>query len=415
MKLGEKFILAAIQEESVESILEVPESHFVGSEEKLLEFTKDYFTKYSKLPTLGVLDDKFLELTKVTGTAKYYKSELVNRYIYTSLGSGIPKIIKGLKEDPILSLEKLRGVISDLELSVIISEDMPYNESVMDRYKEYKKRLKTTDGVTYISTGDSLMDSITFGIRKNDLWTYGGRSGTKKTWWIVEFAIKCSQRLPDTLGPALLITNEIGLEEMGERIDAIRFKLGYKRLMSGKLSPIERKRYAFGAKRLTGKASKLVVIFNCSTLEDLRYKIRLYNPAVVFLDGSYLMEPYMEEGMKKTTFITRNLKAIAKDLNTPIINTTQLRKGTGKKASTDLLTGQDQFFYGSYIQDSDFAIAGYIEPDMMYRQEVGLDFVKARRIEHVQLIWASNLESMEFEYLLPREKEDTTVEVDEDI
>lgn len=399
MRLGEKFIVAVVNSGNVKVLFELPEIHLYSSEEKsLFSFTKKYFIAYKELPDFHVLKDSFGDITPVSGSPEFYKDELLKRYIYTSLGEGVPGVIKGLKDNPLLSLEKLREIVSGLESSVTLTSDMPYFASVMERYKEYEERIGVVDGVTYISTGNKLLDSFTYGIRPVDLWTFGGRGGTKKTWWITQFAIACEKTLPKTFGPILLITNEIGLDELGERMDSINFKLGYGRLLSGNLTDAEEERYRTGAKRVKKKPSRIIVIFNCNTLEDLRFKIRMYSPSAVFLDGSYLLEPLMEEGIQKTTYITRNLKGIAKDTGVPIINTTQLRKKTGKKTLASGLDGQDQFFYGSYVQDSDFAIASFLEPDMVYRQEVGLDFVKARRMERKQLIWLSHLDKMEFNY-----------------
>lgn len=406
MRLGEKFVISAILNDDIKSLLKVPSAHFLPEELKLYKFVTNYFSDHAKLPEVSVCKDKFPDVEKISGSVSYYEEELLNRYIYTSLGDGLPKIVRSLKDDPQISLEKLRLLVSNLQLEQNLGEDMVYADSVAGRFKDYKSRVELDHGVTYISTGYDILDSYTTGIRKNDLWTLGGRSGTKKSWWLCETAFRCSERLPNTFGPALFVTNEMGLEEIGERFDAIQFKLNYERFISGKLSEAEFKRYKYGVKKSKSLRKKLVVIFNCSTLDELRFKIQLYNPSVVFLDGSYLLEPAMEEGMKKTTYITRNLKAIAKDTNTPIVNTTQLRKGTGKKASKDALSGQDQFFYGSYIHDSDFALAVYLEPAMLYRQEIGLDFVKGRRSKRFQLLYQSNLDTMNFGYTVDAPRED---------
>ena len=201
--------------------------------------------------------------------------------------------------------------------------------------------------------------------------------------------------MPDDFGDILFVTNEIGEEEICERFDAIRFQLNYQRFMSGELNEKEEIRYTRGGKFMHSNKRRIRVIFNCATLDELYSKIRIYQPSIVFVDGSYLMEPKMEEGIVKTTFITRNLKALAKDNLIPIVNTTQLRKKTGKRGVSSMFDGQDEFYYGSYVQDSDFAIRGFQDPDMVYDMTIGLDFVKARRMARVQLAWKCDLEAMD--------------------
>ena len=69
----------------------------------------------------------------------------------------------------------------------------------------------------------------------------------------------------------------------------------------------------------------------------------LYQPSAVFVDGSYLMESKMQEGWEKIVYITRNLKRLAKNFKTPIINTTQLKRGSSTTASQFSMAGMEDF------------------------------------------------------------------------
>ena len=118
------------------------------------------------------------------------------------------------------------------------------------------------------------------------------------------------------------------------------------------------------------------------------------------------MESRQTEGWEKIAYITRNLKRIAKSFKTPIINTTQLRRGSGKTGSKFALDGQDDFAYGSsFVQDSDIAIRMFQTADMKYNELVGLEVVKGRRAPAgTTLTFQNDLSNMVHSITKPVEK-----------
>ena len=104
----------------------------------------------------------------------------------------------------------------------------------------------------------------------------------------------------------------------------------------------------------------------------------------------------MQEGWEKIVYITRNLKRLAKNFKTPIINTTQLKRGANKSGSKFSLDGQDDFAYSSsYTQDSDIAIRMYQDADMKFHELVGCEVVKGRRVVGgTTLIFQNDLSNM---------------------
>jgi hypothetical protein len=187
--------------------------------------------------------------------------------------------------------------------------------------------------------------------------------------------------LPDDAGDILFVSNEMPEDEIMERFDSVRFKLPYGKFLAGELDRGEMARYKRGLQKLARNGSRIVFIYNCNTLEELETKIGLYKPSIVFLDGSYLMESQLNEGWEKIVHITRNLKRMSKNHTTPIINTTQLKRGAGKANHGNNLDGQDEFAYGgSFLQDSDIAVRMFQDKHMIYDEQIGIDHVKGRRL-----------------------------------
>ena len=244
---------------------------------------------------------------------------------------------------------------------------------------------------------------------------------THNTWLLVFLAYLLEKVLikkeseGSHYGDILFISNEMGEDEIKERLDCIHFSLPYKNFLEGNLTAREKRRYYRGLKELRTAKSRIRIVYSCQTIDELTTLIGLYQPSAVFIDGSYLMEGKMTEGWEKIVFITRNLKRLAKNFQTPIINTTQLRRGASKTNSKVALDGQDEFAYSSsYTQDSDIAIRMFQDADMKFHDIVGCEVVKGRRvISGTTLLFQNDLSNMCLSVTLPAETSKEPEVIDE--
>jgi replicative DNA helicase len=291
--------------------------------------------------------DKFkLDVTEVDSRPAFYLNALKERYIFATMSDNIPKILRGIKEDPREKLYELQSLIATLAVDSVESKDVLYSDDVDARIRDYEERMKSL-GVTYLSMGCEDMDKVFYGYRKQDLITIGGKAGQGKSWLLVyltylleKVILEKEEMTGETYGDILFITNEMGEEEIKERIDCIRFRLPFEGFLKGSLTEREKGRYYRGLESLRKTRSKIRIVYSCQTIDELTTYMGLYQPSAVFIDGSYLMEGKMQEGWEKIVYITRNLKRIAKSFKTPIINTTQLKRGSNKTGSKFALDGQ---------------------------------------------------------------------------
>lgn len=236
---------------------------------------------------------------------------------------------------------------------------------------------------------------------------------THNTWLLVYLTFLLERVLiekesltGETYGDILFITNEMGEEEIKERLDCIKFRLPYENFLKGTLTEREKGRYYRGLEGLKKERSKIRIVYSCQTIDELSTYIGLYQPSVVFIDGSYLMEGKMQEGWEKIVYITRNLKRIAKNFKVPVINTTQLKRGSNKSGSKFALDGQDDFAYSSsYTQDSDIAIRMFQDADMKFHDLIGCEVVKGRRVVGgTTLVFQNDLSNMCQSITLPADE-----------
>lgn len=412
MTAAEKLFIACLKGKDSKNLSVIQRKWLDGSEVKQYKFIMDYYKDYGEIVGLKTFCDKFkLDSSEADARPVHYLNELKERFIFASLSEKVPRILKDLKDDPRDGLHRFQDLVGLLAVDAVESRDTLYSDDVELRKKDYEERMKSL-GVTYLSMGAPDLDKTFFGYRKQDLITIGGKGGQGKTWLmcflahLLERAIIDKEELTEeTFGDILFITNEMGEEEIKERLDCIRFRLPYKRFLEGTLSAREQGRYYKGLDKLKSEKSKIRIVYSCSTIDELATQIGLYQPSAVFIDGSYLMEPEREEGWEKIVYVTRNLKRLAKNTKTPIINTTQLKRGSAKSSSKFALDGQDDFAYSSsYSQDSDIAMRMFQDADMKFHDIVGIEVVKGRRVvSGTKLMFQNDLESMLQSITLPAE------------
>ena len=413
MTAGESLFVACLKRKDNKILSLVQRKWLDGSELRQYKFIMEYYKEHGELVGLKTFCDKFkLDSSGVDSRPAFYLNSVKERFIFSSMSDNIPRILRGIKDDPREKLHELQSLVATLSVDSVESKDVLYSDDTESRIKDYEERVKSS-GVTYLSMGSPDMDKVFYGYRKQDLITIGGKAGQGKSWMLVYLTFLLEKVLKDreestgeVTGDILFITNEMGEEEIKERIDCIKFRLPYKSFLAGTLTEREKGRYYKGLEILKKDKSKIRIVYSCQTIDELSTYIGLYQPSAVFIDGSYLMEGKMQEGWEKIVYITRNLKRLAKNFKTPIINTTQLKRGSSKTGSKFSLDGQDDFAYSSsYTQDSDIAIRMFQDADMKFHDLVGCEVVKGRRVEaNTTLIFQNDLLNMLQSITLPADE-----------
>lgn len=410
MTVAEQLFIACLKHDDQKTFSLVQKDWLEGEELRQYRCIISYYKEHGELIGIRTFCDKFkLDEEDADSKPPFYLNALKERYIFTEISDKVPKILKGMKGDPRSKLSELQTLVGTLATDASEVKDVLYSDEAEQRKLDYEERMRC-NGVTYLSMGNIELDKTFYGYRKQDLITIGGRAGQGKTWLLLYLAylLECSlfereDATGESFNDILFITNEMGTDEIKERLDCIRFRLPYDSFLKGSLTKRERSRYYRGLEEFSEKPSKIRLAYSCQTVDELTTLIGIYHPSVVFIDGSYMMEPRMQEGWEKITFITRGLKRLAKNTQTPIVNTTQLKKGTGKGSSKMAIDGQDDFAYSSsYTMDSDVAFRLFQDADMKFHSEVGVEVVKGRRVvTGTTIVFKNDLDNMEQSLTLP--------------
>jgi hypothetical protein len=383
MTKGEEFIFAICEKGDLETLVRVREAWlFEPREAKMYRFAMDYFVAEGELPPVVEVSKKFgLKVVNKLATPSYYLKELKRRYAYSVSANRLPSIVKALKSDPIAAVEDVRSMVADIDAENEQKGER-YEAGAINRRREYTVR-KSTGGISYMKIGVPAWDTAVLGYEATDLWTIAGRSGLGKTWLLCYLAV-CLQEVLYDMGSdrdILIISNEMSVMQLSVRLDSIIANVDYEELKRGSLTAKDEKSYFSYLNRIQSSGTK-IRIEQVSTVAEIDALASIYNPSAIFVDGAYLLEPESKkDSWQRIQYITTRLKALALRRGSPIIQTTQLGRGSGKKKSGHFLDAQDEFSYGlSFIQDSDYAIRMFQDADMVYYNEIGLEFAKFRHL-----------------------------------
>lgn len=201
------------------------------------------------------------------------------------------------------------------------------------------ERIQDLDGkpLTGEPTGFFELDHLTCGLQPAELIIIAGRPSMGKTALGLNMAehIALSEAPPR---PVLFFSLEMSRQQVAQRILCGRAKVDSQRLRHGRLSQEELRRLQAAADECQGKP---LLVDDTSTLSILelraraRMEYRRHRIRAVFVDYLQLVRaPRTESRQQEVAEISRGLKALAKELNLPVVAMAQLNRKPEDRRST---------------------------------------------------------------------------------
>jgi len=250
---------------------------------------------------------------------------------------------------------------------------------VMRTFEEISEAAKRGDAITGIPTGFAAVDRMTAGMHAGDLIIVAGRPGMGKTSFALNVGLNAcvaGQKSPDEGGHRAKRSNTIAVfslempkEQLVRRMLCSEARVDATRMRTGKLVRDDWPKLAHAA----GVLSELPIWIDDTpaiSVLELRAKARrLQSEAglgLIVVDYLQLMRSGSRNDSREQEIseISRNLKALAKELEIPVIALSQLNRGVETRAGKD-----------KRPQLSDLRESGAIEQDadtiwFIYRDEV---------------------------------------------
>lgn len=397
LSAGELLIMSCIKNNAQFLFLNTPKKWFTSKEEKeLYNFVSKYYSQHSIFPTDTEISFGLKKLyTTVEGLPDFFRDKLKSEYVLNEITDKLPSILAGADEDPLKTASKLDELLASFVETSANSSDVNYGTNTLDRLKLYKEA-KKSDGITHLSTGDSLLDALFYGWKKTDYTAIAGVTGVGKSWMLIKLALLLDKWIlgvgsgtinhfteVDLNRPILFISNEMNIQDVSERFDSLRFNLPYTKLLRTILTDEQETQYEEGLIQLENEKSNIELFQGVKTFEELQLLIDKYNPLKIFIDAAYLMLPHLKEDNAKLKLISSGIKAVSLKNDIPITATYQLKKYSGKGSKDD--DGKEEFPY-TLVDDVDFALRLFSNSILSLNKCIGINFAKGRRIPPNQKI-----------------------------
>ncbi|MBN1260983.1 MAG: replicative DNA helicase [Anaerolineae bacterium] len=248
------------------------------------------------------------------------------------------------------------------------SRDLRPIQEVVNTYRDYLYNLYAHRGeMMGVPSGFKDLDRILGGFQKSDLLILAARPGVGKTSLMLSMALKAAEfgRL------VALFSLEMSAEQLVQRMISSLSRIDAQRLRLGDLKEDEIPRF----EEAIGHLAELPIYIDDTpalTPLQLRTKCRRLHSEhhldMVFVDYLQLMTSDVrnENRVQEVSYLSRMLKALARELDTPVMTASQLSRAVEQRAEKVPVLS-DLRESGSIEQDADVVM--FIYRDEMYHPE----------------------------------------------
>lgn len=311
---------------------------FSGTYRNVFKFISDYYLQYGVVPDKTVVSRYFPDFRVIkTGKRKplrWFINEVRRKAMHNRIADAIEKCYSYLdNRQSELALKEFERVVSEINKSVIKSQDIELTASV-DELKDEFERLEKLGGIIGIPTLIKELDNCLKGLQKEQLITIIARLGVGKTWFLVLLLVNIYKQGYDVA----FGTTEMSVEMIRRRVVSMLYNIPYVQLRSGKMILKDKRRYFKCLEKLRRRKNKFYIFRVNGGVSFIRAKVEQYKPDILGIDGMYLMEDDQgaTEEVWKVSHITRDLHSLAGDLKIPIVGTTQANRATSKKTGPEI-------------------------------------------------------------------------------
>jgi replicative DNA helicase len=287
---------------------------------------------------------------------KYYIRQLI------SISSETIESAVNQKDTADVLLDSAEQKIYDIRKGKVSNAPSKLGDVILNDVYQTLKNLTGEDAEKYkgYTTGFSDLDNILTGLNRSDLIIVGARPAMGKTSFALNLARNVSVIAKRKV---LFFSLEMTKEQLAMRVLGTESGVSSKKMRSGQISPNEWKEIGEATSRL----SSAELYFDDTsgiTVPEMKAKARRLGAECIMIDylGLVTSSVRAENRVNELEQITKSLKAMAKDLNVPIICLAQLARGTEERGKSHKPQLSDLRGSGSIEQDADIVL-------MLYRED----------------------------------------------
>ncbi len=225
-------------------------------------------------------------------------------------------------------LDKAEHAIFEISENKIRPAFFPIKDIIKDNFKTIERLYERKSLITGVPTGFEKIDELTSGLQKSELIIIAGRPSMGKT----AFALNIASHAAVEMGlPVAIFSLEMAKEQLAMRMLASEAKVDSHRLRQGRLGETDWPKLTIAAGRLSD-APIFIDDKPAIMVLEMKAKARRLKAEsgleLIVLDYLQLMRGggNRDSREQEISEISRSLKALAKELNVPVIALSQLNR-----------------------------------------------------------------------------------------
>ena len=296
-------------------------------------------------------------------------------------------------------LEKTEKSVFELLQKRNLGEYTPIRQVVLNALDRIERAAKNKGNVTGIPTGFNDLDYKLSGLQPSDLVLVAARPSMGKTAFVLNIAQHVAFKKEKGVA---IFSLEMSKEQLVNRLFSLESQVDSQAIRTGNLKDSDWEKLIEGA-GIIGKSNLIIDDTPGISVSELRSKCRKYklehDIQLVIIDYLQLMTGsvgrHSESRQQEISEISRSLKALARELNVPVVALSQLSRAVeGRPDKRPMLS--DLRESGAIEQDADVVMFiyrdEYYNKDTEYKKQAEIIIAKQRNgpVGTVHLAWLAD-------------------------
>ncbi len=341
-----------------------------------------------------------LEAVPTSANVNYYANIVKDKATLRKL----IRVNEEIANECYLGKEKTVDILADTEkklFNLLMQQNtgdyVPIRQVVLNALDTIEKASKTTGSVTGVPTGFTDLDYQTAGLQPSDFILVAARPSMGKTAFVLNIAQHIAFRCKKAVS---IFSLEMSKEQLVNRLFALESRVDSQKIRTGNLNDDEWSRLIEGA-GVVGESKLIIDDTPGISIGELRSKARKYkidhDIGIIIIDYLQLMSGNgkSDSRQQEVSDISRSLKALARELNIPVVALSQLSRAVEQRPDHRPMLS-DLRESGAIEQDADVVM--FIYRDDYYNkdsEEKGIaEIIVAKQrngpIGTVKLVWLPN-------------------------
>jgi replicative DNA helicase len=276
---------------------------------------------------LASLVDNVPSAANIAYYSKIVKEKAILRGLIEA-ATGILNNSYNMSADIDTVLDEAEHAIFEISENKVRPSFYPFKTLIKEGIKTIEKLYEKKELVTGVPSGFEKIDDLTSGLQKSDLIIIAGRPSMGKTAFALDIAKNAAL---DSRTPVAIFSLEMSKEQLAIRMLASEAKVDSQRIRKGFLGETDWPKLISAASKLS---ESLIFIDDTPAITVLEMKAKArrlkadQGLGLVIVDYLQLMRSggFKDSREQEISEISRSLKALAKELNVPVIALSQLNR-----------------------------------------------------------------------------------------